>query len=228
MVNYLNKLQQSGEKESFIQKKILCIIEGDLEFRYITKIFKLCGYDKGCYELSEDFIKVAWGKNNTSNKNIVDKKCRFQGGTLEGRNVPLPAIDAFEMYEDDLFIFDSIIVFFDSDKDKNREVENYFIKEFKDLEIDNSLLVSTPCFESSLIDFCICRSCKLSINYTPNSKPPCTKYKKSFSTLNCFNGTKHLIKDLNLNNLQKESNLNKTNSIIKKFYNNQKENSGIN
>ena len=80
----------------------------------------------------------------------------------------------------------------------------------------------------SLIDFCICNNCRVDIENIKDEKYPCDKYKNNFSSLECFNGTKYLISNLNLKNLQKESKLNQTNSIINRFYNNQKEQSGIN
>ena len=221
MLKILEKLQPNGTRDNSLQKKILCIIEGDLEFRYIVKIFKLFGYEKGCYPLSNELIKVAWGKTITPSQNIIQLNCRFQGGSLKGRKVPFPAIDAFELYEDDLTVFDSIIVFFDGDKDKNNEVENYFINRFSTLNIKNSLLVSIPCFESTLIDFCSCGACREMIEDIDNEKYPCDKYKKNFSMLNCFNGIKNLIISLNIgtiNNL-KESKLLHVNQIINNFMN---------
>jgi len=222
MLEYLDKLQQSTVEESSIPKKILCIIEGDLEFRYIVKIFKLFGYEKGCYPLSEEFIKIAWGNNSVPNQNIVNQKCQFKGGSsVKGRSVPYPALDAFEMYADDLTIFDSIIVFFDEDKDRliNHEVENYFKEVFKTLDLENVLMVSTPCFESTLIDFCSCGNCRIEVEKVEDEKYPCDKYKNNFSKLACFKGTKNLIVNLNqerLNGLKNEK-LIKVNRIIQNY-----------
>ena len=222
MLNYLDKLQQSGVEKSTVQKKILCIIEGDLEFRYIVKIFKLFGSKKECYALSEAFIKVAWGNNNVPNQNIVNTKCKFKGGgSVKGRKVPYPALDAFEMYADDLSIFESIIVFFDEDKDRliNNEVENYFKEAFENLELDNALLVSIPCFESTLIDFCTCGECRKTIDTIEDEKYPCSKYKNNFSKLKCFEGTKNLIVNLNqdkIDNLN-ASKLIQVNQIIQNY-----------
>ena len=208
------------EVDSSSQKRVLCIIEGDLEFRYISKIFKLCGYDKGCYELSEELIKVAWGKHIPA-LNIVSKDCLFQGGSLKDSKVPLPAISAFEIFKRDLSIFSSVFVFFDNDKDNEKEVENYFIENFSSLTIDTCLVVSTPCFESSLIDFCSCGRCREQINNIQDEQFPCDKYKNNFSTLTCFSGSKHLVSNLtnkDILDLQlKMSKLNCVNTSIKKF-----------
>ncbi len=222
MLDYLDKLQQPVEEERTVQKKILCIIEGDLEFRYIVKVFKLFGSNKECYALSEDFIKVAWGNSNVPNQNIVNKKCQFKGGSsIKGRKVPYPALDAFEMYADDLTIFDSIIVFFDEDKDRliNHKVENYFKEAFKKLELDNALVVSVPCFESTLIDFCSCGKCRKTIESIEDKKYPCDKYKNNFSKLECFKGAKNLITKLNQNKIENlnASKLMEVNKIIQNY-----------
>ena len=230
MIDILERSKPNRPKIDYnSSKKILCIIEGDLEFRYISKIFQLYGYNQGCYKLSQNLIKIAWGIPLNKNINIVNSRCNFQGGSRKNAKVPFPAIQAFKLFNRDLTIFDSIIVFFDGDKDKNREVENYFIKEFQNLEIENSLLVSMPCFESSLIDFCSCGNCRESIQNIEDGKYPCDKYKNNFSKLDCFNGSKHLIVNLKdfIDNLT-NSKLIQVNNIIDKFYNNQKEKSGTN
>jgi len=216
-----NRIPHRPKPKKGIKKRILCIIEGDLELRYIVKIFKIFGYQNSCYQLTKELIRVAWGDRFLPFQNIVDFKCKFQGGSLKGKRVPIPARDAFEMYRNKMSCFDSIIVIFDRDKDKNNEIENYFIEKFQDLEIDNALLVSIPCFESTLIDFCSCRACREMIEDIDNEKYPCDKYKKNFSMLNCFNGTKNLIISLNIgtiNNL-KESKLLHVNQIINNFMN---------
>jgi len=223
MIDVLKQLQPKVAEESSIQKKILCIIEGDLEFRYLAKIFKLFGYTKDCYSLSNEFVKIAWGDKLPKHQNIVDEQCKFQGGSLKGRSVPFPAIDAFELYSRDLGIFDSVIVFFDGDKDKNNEVEEYFKEVFENLEIRNSLLVSSPCFESTLIDFCTCGKCREEIATIEEGKYPCDKYKNNFSKLECFKGSKHLIINLNqerIDNL-KSSKLISVNQIIQNYMSNQ-------
>jgi len=222
VIAYLDKLQQSGVEGSTVQKKILCIIEGDLEFRYIVKIFKLLGYEKECYSLSEEFVKIAWGNNSTPNQNIVDKNCKFKGGgSVKGRKVPYPALDAYEMYADDLSIFDSVIVFFDEDKDRliEHEVENYFKEVFETLKLDNALVVSVPCFESTLIDFCICGKCRTDIEEFEDKKYPCDKYKNNFSKLACFEGSKNLIVNLNQAKIDdlKTSKLISVNQIIQNY-----------
>jgi len=203
------------------RNRILCIIEGDLELRYIVKIFDLFGYKKGCYNLTEELIRVAWGDKFLPFQNIVNSKCKFQGGSLKGRKVPIPARDAFEMYRNKMSYFDSVIVFFDGDKDKDNEVENYFKEQFKNLDIKNTLLVSVPCFESSLIDFCCCGSCRETMNSKEEGKYLCDKYKKSFSSLDCFNGAKDLIVNLNQEKLarlkENYSKLSETNNLIQNF-----------
>ena len=215
----INPPQKIDKKPT--HKRILCIIEGDLEFRYIVKIFKLFGYKGSCYSLSNELITIAWGNSTSKDQNIVQPNCKFQGGSLKGRKVPFPAIDAFTLYNRDLSIFDSVIVFFDGDKDKDNEVENYFKEQFKNLEIKNTLLVSMPCFESSLIDFCCCGSCREDIDNKEDGKYPCDKYKKSFSSLDCFKGAKDLIVNLNQEKIdilqEKGSILSQANSLIKTF-----------
>ena len=219
MIDVLKQLQPHVTKESFVQKKILCIIEGDLEFRYIAKIFNIFGYTKGCYLLSNELIKVAWGDALPRHINIVNEKCKFQGGSLKGRRVPFPAIDAFELYSRDLTIFNSVIVLFDGDKDKESKVENYFKEVFKNLELDSALVVSVPCFESTLIDFCSCGKCRKTIDTIKDEKYPCDKYKHNFSKLECFEGAKNLIKNLNrdkIDNLN-SSKLIEVNQIIQNY-----------
>ena len=219
MIDVLKQLQPHVPKESSVQKKILCIIEGDLELRYIAKIFNLFGYTKGCYLLSNELIKIAWGDTLPRNINIVNEKCKFQGGSLKGRRVPFPAVDAFELYNRDLSIFDSVIVLFDGDKDKDNEVEEYFKEAFKNLKLENALLVSVPCFESTLIDFCSCGKCRDEINDIKEGKYPCDKYKNNFSKLECFEGVKNLIVNLNQNKIENlnSSKLIEVNQIIQNY-----------
>lgn len=177
-----------GEKKS---NKILCIIEGQTEFKYISKVFELYGYKKGCFSLSEEHVKVAWGSKFPQSYNLVNTKCSFPGGSCQkGFPVPWPAVKAYEMYkvaDGEIPIYDSILVIFDSDKDKDNEVQKYFEKEFKNLNKPKLLLVSTPCFESAMIDFCQCGNCRNEIDSIKlEDKPPCEKYKKKFSSLSCF------------------------------------------
>jgi hypothetical protein len=237
MVNYLEKLITSDDrKKPAVPKKILCIIEGELELKYIVKIFKLFGYTKDCYDLTEQFIKVSWGNNFPPNINIVNNKCKFQGGSLKNNKTPKPAIQAFELFKESLNIFDSIIVLFDGDEDKNNEVEKHFIEPFKKLSIKNYLLVSLPCFESTLIDFCRCNNCRKDIEDMANLKYPCDKYKKNFSRLKCFSKftndkykdkrvtAKGLVTCLDMSNVKslekKESKLNTDNLLIDEFMKN--------
>jgi len=223
----LNSLKPNRpkEKSSTLKKKILCILEGEFELKYIVKIFKLYGYEADCLTLSEDLIKVAWCDKVAKNINIVYKKgslCKFDGGgTCKGSPVPTPAIKAFEMYAKDLSIFDSILVFFDGDEDKDNEVENYFIDTFKALELTNFLFVSLPCFESTLIDFCTCEKCRINIENIAEEKYPCDKYKNNFSKLECFNGAKNLVSKISIHQIdtlkEKTSKLNDVNDIVEKF-----------
>lgn len=223
----LNSLKPNRPKEESpsFQKKILCILEGEFELRYIVKIFKLYGYEKDCFELSEKLIKVAWCDKLPKNVNIVTKKgslCKFDGGgTCKGSAVPTPAIKAFEMYAKDLSIFDAILVFFDGDKDKDNEVENYFIDSFKILGLTNFLLVSMPCFESTLIDYCTCEKCRETMNNIEEERKPCSKYKNNFAKLQCFIGAKNLVSTLSIHQIdslkEKTSKLNSVNTIIKNY-----------
>ena len=194
MLDKLNDLKPNRPKErSQTQKRVLCIIEGTLELEYIVKVFQLFGYNNGCYELSETFIRVAWGKKLPKNINVVrktNKGCTFEGGSHKGSKVPFPAISAFELYNRDIEFFDSVIVFFDEDKDRDNEVENYFIEKFLSLEITNMLLVSTPCFESSLIDFCSCGVCRVEMNKLLQEKENCSEYKDGLVLLECFKDLK--------------------------------------
>lgn len=224
MLPYLEALKPNRVKiPSKVQKKILCIIEGNLELKYIVKIFQLFGYKKGCYPLTNELIKVAWGDKFPASINIVNEiTCTFSGGSsVKGRRVPFPAIDAFELYSRDLTVFDSVIVLFDGDKDKDKEVEEYFINKFSIVNIKNALLVSTPCFESTLIDFCTCGACREVIESIEDGKYLCDKYKKNFSKLKCFEGVKHLIVNLDKKNIDTlkntTSSLNFINTIIQTF-----------
>ncbi len=190
-LDFLEKLSNKENKNSLSEnKKILCIIEGNLELRYIIKIFKILGFQEDCLELTKNLVKVGWGKKFPPNINLVDEFCKFKGGSsIKGSPVPKPAMEAFEMYKSDdntFSPFSGVIVMFDGDKDKNKEVENYFRVELSKCSIDNCLLVSTPCFESTLIDYCKCGHCRNQINSIPATMPPCKKFKDNFSNLNCF------------------------------------------
>jgi len=238
MIDYLKKLITfDASKKPVVPKKILCIIEGKLELDYIMKIFQLFGYTKACYDLTEQFIKVAWGNHVPLTVNIVDKKCEFQGGSLKNNKTPQPAIQTFELFKDSLNLFDSIIVLFDGDEDKNNEVEKYFIEQFKgELPIKNYLLVSKPCFESTLIDFCRCNSCRKDIENMEDARRPCDKYKNKFSSLKCFSKftndeykdkkvtAKGLVTYLDMSNIKyletKDSKLNTVNLFISEFMKN--------
>ena len=226
MLAQLNGLKPNRPKEvNSAQKRVLCIIEGSLELQYIVKVFQLLGYEKDCFELSEEFIRVAWGKKLAKNQNIVSKTkkgCTFEGGSHKNSKVPFPAISAFELYGRDISFFDSVIVFFDSDKDINTEVQNYFEKKFIDLEIKNILLVSTPCFENTLIDFCSCGNCRKVISSLVDKKEECLEYKDGLATLKCFEDFKTgkgIVANLKTDNIEnlENSQLFKVNQIINNF-----------
>ena len=192
MVEFLNSFKpELSNESSSINKKILCILEGKEELKYIYNVFKLNGYDKLCDELAKEKIKVSWGRNR-----IEVKRCNFQGGGCYGGcPVPVPALESYEFEKDNLWLYDSIIVMFDTDKDKNHKVEDYFISKQTDQK-DIILLASNPCFESSLIDYCKCGNCRTAIETIEDGKYPCDKYKNNFSSLNCFDGVSNLISRL--------------------------------
>lgn len=226
MLARLNDLKPNRPKEiSLSQKRVLCIIEGSLELQYIVKVFQLLCYEKDCFELSEEYIRVAWGKKLAKHQNIVSKikkGCTFEGGSHKNSKVPFPAISAFELYGRDIGFFDSVIVFFDTDKDVNKEVQSYFETKFTDLEIDNALLVSTPCFESTLIDFCACGKCRDDLNALVRKKEACLEYKEGLVTLNCFKTLKTgkgIVSNLVINDIRKlsDSKLIKVNQIIQNY-----------
>ncbi|CAA6799227.1 MAG: Unknown protein [uncultured Sulfurovum sp.] len=223
MLTQLNDLKPNRPKAtSKAKKRILCILEGSLELEYVVKVFKLFGYGEDCFELTEEYIRVAWGKKLAKHQNIVKqtkKGCTFEGGSHKGSKVPFPAISAFELYNRDIEFFDSVIIFFDADKDIDNEVENYFKEKLESLEIENTLLVSLPCFESTLIDFCTCGNCREEVEKLDNTQYPCDKYKNNFSSLTCFTGSKHLIVNLkqeSITNL-KTSKLVQVNKIIQNY-----------
>lgn len=190
-VGFLEKLSKKSNLSSTSdKKKILCILEGQFELKYIIKIFKLLGFTEDCVELTNSIVKVAWGNKFPPLINLVDEKCSFAGGSsIKGSPVPKPAMQAFEMYRDSDDTFSSysgLIVMFDRDKDKNSTVESFFLKELKGVSIDNCLIVSDPCFESTLIDYCRCGNCRTEMNSIENTYPSCEKFKKKFSSLTCF------------------------------------------
>ena len=226
MLDKLNNLKPNRPKErNQTQKRVLCIIEGTLELDYIVKVFQLFGYSYDCYELSETYIRVAWGKKLSKNINIVRKTkkgCTFEGGSHKESKVPFPAISAFELYNKDIEFFDSVIVLFDGDKDKNNEVENYFSKQFTSLENTSMLLVSTPCFESTLIDFCSCGVCRVKMNKLLKEKENCSEYKDGLSFLECFKNFrtgKGIVTNLEQKSLDtlNDSKLIKVNQIIQNY-----------
>jgi hypothetical protein len=172
-----------------IYKKMLCIVEGQTELKYIYNLFRSFGFDGRCKELLSKHIKVSWGKTQVTVKNY----CNFQGGSQDGSVVPRPAQEAFEFEKDNIELYSDIVVLFDSDKDKNEEVKNYFLDELNKIDTKSFLLSSKPCFEGSLIDYCRCGQCKIDIEKLDEENRPCDRYKNNFSKLNCFNGVGALI-----------------------------------
>lgn len=226
MLSQLNALKPNRPKEADgVRKRVLCILEGALELEYIVKIFKIFGYESDCFELTETFIRVAWGTKLPKHKNIVTQTkrgCKFEGGSHKGSKVPFPAISAFELYNRDIEFFDSVIVFFDADKDIDDEVENYFKEKFISLKIENVLLVSKPCFESTLIDFCSCGNCREKINTLAQTEVNCCEYKDGLSFLECFKNLrtgKGIVSNLervNIDNLD-SSCLTQVNQLIQNY-----------
>ena len=124
-----------------------------------NNLFKLNGAKEQCDELSKNKIKVSWGRDI-----IVVNKCNFKGGgCYKDIPVPVPAQESLEFEKDNLWLYDSIIVMFDGDKDNNNKVNNYFLKKQESLG-NLILLVSQPCFESTLIDYCLCGKCRTDVN----------------------------------------------------------------
>jgi len=184
------KPELKNDVEFRLPRKLLCILEGQLELKYIHKLFKICGYTKGCDNLGNDCIKLNWGKEQKI------EKCNFSGGSnIKGYPTPQPALESLNKEKDNFWLYEYVIVIFDSDKDINNKVENFILEKKNDKII---LLVSNPCFEATLIDYCYCGKAKININKIPDTEPPCYKYKKNFSSLGCFNGVNHLIQNLEL------------------------------
>lgn len=226
-VKILKSLKTSTTKASNIDK-VLCILEGKLELNLIYKLYELLGYSRCCDELSKDKIKVAWGKSP-----VIINNCNFNGGNQPNLKTPKPATEAFKFYKNKINKFNAVVVLFDGDLDNNSEVENFFKTQLPSVSIDNLLIVSQPCFEKTLIDFCTCGNCLtqvMSFPSIPTSK--CKKYKSKFSSLNCFRkftnsnivnrcvNSDSLVENLdssNISSLSKTSSLFKLNSIISKY-----------
>ena len=173
--------------DSKLPKKILCILEGQLELRYIYKLFQLNGYKNKCNQFDTDCIKLSWG--NT--KKI--RKCNFEGGDIKDFPTPTPALESLNKEVDNLWLYEYIIVLFDLDRDVNNIVESKII----DKNIPSLiLLASDPCFESTLIDYCYCGLARQNIESIADTNPPCKKFKDNFSKLGCFIGVNHLVKNL--------------------------------
>jgi len=184
MIDVLDKFKPKSNKTN----NILCIIEGQTELKYILYIFRKY-IEIRCKELIDEFVIVRWGKGITKVKNY----CEFDGGSQKDSPVPFPVLEAFEFERDNLENYFAIIIMFDSDEDKNQIVEKTLIQKLKNINTKHILLVSRPCFESTLLDYCQCKECRNEIEKYPQTKKPCEKYKNNFSKLNCFNGVDDLI-----------------------------------
>ncbi len=114
MSSFLSQFKpELKQKMNIKNKKILCIVEGKEELKYIYNLFKLNGAKEQCDELSKNKIKVSWGRDV-----IVVNKCNFKGGgCYKDIPVPVPAQESLEFEKDNLWLYDSIIVMFDGDKD---------------------------------------------------------------------------------------------------------------
>lgn len=187
------KPELKSKKDIGFDRKILCIVEGQIELKYLYHLFVSFGFNGRCNNFVEDKIKVSWGKQRV----FVSGYCKFGGGSQKGSTVPRPAQEAFEFEKSNLELYSHIVVLFDSDKDKANEVEKYFEYELNQVSNGNFLLASKPCFESSLIDYCRCGKCREDIDSIEDKKYPCDKYKNSFSNLKCFDGVDSLIVNLN-------------------------------
>jgi hypothetical protein len=187
MINILNQFKPKTPKIN----KVLCIIEGQTELQYLLQVFRKY-IEIRCDEFIDEFVVVRWGKLIPTIKGY----CKFQGGAQKDIKMPFPALEAFEFEREYLENYFAIIVMFDGDKDKNREVEKIFLEKLKSIKVKNILLVSNPCFESSLIDYCKCGECRDKINSFEETKYPCDKYKNNFSKLNCFKGVNNLIENI--------------------------------
>ncbi|MEA2018963.1 MAG: hypothetical protein U9N59_11000 [Campylobacterota bacterium] len=209
MVEFLNQFKPELSKViSHSNKKILCILEGKEELKYIYNTFKLYDYSNGCDTLAKELIKVSWGRDNQ-----IVKNCNFNGGgCYKGIPVPVPAIESYEFEKDNFWLYDNIIVMFDSDKDDESKVEKYFNTQIEDKLF---ILASEPCFESTLIDYCKCGNCRDDIEKLNEEKYPCDKYKNNFSSLHCFDGVGHLLVHLEDYTLQSVSKLKTINNIVK-------------
>ncbi|MFY9103646.1 hypothetical protein OZY38_00155 [Aliarcobacter cryaerophilus] len=225
-IDILKSLQTSAESDGKINK-ILCILEGKLELNLIFNLYRLLGYQKCCDELSKEKINVGWGKDI-----IIVSKCNFPGGNRPKLKTPKGAIEAFNFYKNKINKYQAVVVVFDGDLDDNSEVESFFKQELPSLSIDQLLIVSQPCFEKTLIDFCTCGNCLSQAISLPDIKQSkCKKYKKGFNVLTCFKkftnsnvtnqrlNSNSLVKNLdpsNISSLSLDSPLSKLNSIISK------------
>jgi hypothetical protein len=145
-----------------------------------------------CQKLIEDFVVVRWGKAIPKIQNY----CEFQGGSQKNSPTPIPALEAFEFERGHLDNYFAVIIMFDGDKDNDRRVEKKLEELLNQINVQYVLLVSNPCFESTLIDYCKCNNCRDIINSKPNEKSPCDKYKNNFSKLPCFCGVDNLIANI--------------------------------
>lgn len=215
-ISILNSLKTNTNSPKI--DKVLCILEGKLELNIIFRIYNLLGLSECCDKLALEKIKVIWGKGNQ-----VVSNCNFNGGHQSGSPTPLPAKEAFNLYKTKIDSFNGILTIFDGDVDTNSEIEIFFNNEYSNINVKKYLLVSQPCFEKTLIDFCSCGQCltiALALPENPASK--CQKYKTNFPQLPCFKSFTNsnyrrrqvssdiLVDKLDMNNL---SNLSTTSKI---------------
>ena len=214
-VSILNSLKPNTDSAKI--DKLLCILEGNLELKIIFQIYNLLGLSESCNELVSKKIKVIWGKD----KQVVSN-CKFNGGHQRGSPSPLPAKEAFKLYKNKINSFNGVLTIFDGDVDTNSEIETFFKEEYRGINVKKYLLVSQPCFEKTLIDFCSCGQClSIAVNLPENPVSKCQKYKTNFPKLPCFKSFTNsnykkrevnadkLVEKLDMNNLSALSNSSK-------------------
>lgn len=181
-ISILSSLNTNSNIPKAKTDKILCILEGKLELNMVFKIFNLLGYCSSCDDLALNKIKVVWGKEDK-----IIKDCNFNGGNQKASPSPKPAQEGYNLYKNKINIFKGILVIFDGDVDTNSEIETFFNNEYNTINVKKYLLVSQPCFEKTLIDFCTCGAClTIASNLSENQTSKCKKYKANFTQLPCF------------------------------------------
>lgn len=191
------KPELTSPQDLLLDKKALCIVEGQAELKYVYHLYVSFGFDGRCDSFVNNKVKVSWGKE----KQEVAGYCNFQGGSQKDSKVPRPAQEAYEFEKQNLDLYSHIIIFFDGDRDTNQEVENYFEDELSQISKDSFLLASKPCFESSLVDYCKCGNCRVQAERLEEERYPCDKYKNNFSRLECFEGVDNLIVNLSADDM---------------------------